>query len=183
MTFPYKIHKNPYDIHKMYDEAMLRRDNTPKEKTLKLVKKSLHNHNFWYAEDKEKWETFNAISPLTKSIGWDNKSWDYHVCYWEWDPVDYLPTHIDDPAVARGNLLIPIIGETITYFYETVDDDTFASSGVSRPYKEIETDISKSTFSVTYGPGEVLEIENSIWYHSVHPLQDYRLQMQLRLQW
>lgn len=181
--FSYKIHKNPYDVNKMLDEAMSRKENVSKEKTLKMEKKSLWNHNFWYAEDKEKWETFNNIAPLTKHIGWEDKNWDYHVCYWEWNYADFLPKHIDDPAVGRGNLLIPIVGETTTYFYDIINSEDFVKPGESRPYKEKETNIDESIFHITYGPGEILEIENSTWYHSVHPLQDYRLQMQLRLQW
>ena len=179
--FSYRIHKNPYDVNKMYDEAMERRLNPTYN--LKLVKESLWNHNFWYVEDREKWETFNKIAPLTKAIGWDGHEWDYHVCYWEWNPADTLETHIDDPAIGRGNLLVPIIGETTTYFYDLVDEEDLAKPGESRPYKEIETDPRQSTFSITYGPGEVLEIENSMWYHSVHPKQEYRLHMQLRLAW
>jgi len=36
--FSYKIHKNPYDVNKMFDEAMSRKRNVSKEKTLKMEK-------------------------------------------------------------------------------------------------------------------------------------------------
>ena len=145
-------------------------------------------HKAWVIDDRpDIWEYINNIHPLTDlwttvRSGLVKQGF----VYWIMPETGSLQPHLDaktnDGTDAHGFVIVPLVGETITKSYgrppyinphsdgtTPKNNDTFTLTYDWNDYTVID--------QVTYGPGDVVILNNTNYIHSVHP-QSARVALQ-----
>lgn len=172
----YKLYDNPLNVEDLIKKIEEARPANDERNHIPVLRGEEVNFYDFIIEDKELWEVFNSVHPLQEILnrgGGTEENIKYGMSVWEWDPARYLIPHTDR-STTGGNMVVPLVGEVTTRAHRTHEP-----SEMSQFFTDEEA--GPVTDEFTYGPGQIMVIDNSELIHSVVPHCDYRLALCLYL--
>lgn len=114
----------------------------------------------WYTRDIQDVHVLGLLDYISQKHNLPVNTKNTQIALWEYGEGDELAPHVDVAVSLSSSIVVSLVGGFETRLHDNQD-----------PSKVLDT--------VTYGPGEYIILNNTVYCHSGRPLDNYRLALVL----